>query len=116
MRSLEIEKAQLEAVFQKHQKCKEEFEQKEDLFTISDKYLKQRKLLESEQIILKENVEKIREEELKDKKETFEKMSTTVLEEFRRIGEVSQTFKICEEEIKENEEIFETKETIKKQN
>ena len=59
MRSLETEKAQLEAVFQKHQKCKEEFKQKEELFTISDKHLKQGKLLESEQIILKENTEKI---------------------------------------------------------
>ena len=102
MRSLESEEAHM-AEYQGHQKCKEEFEQKEELFTISDKHLKQGKLfLESEQIILKDKFKKIhiREEELKDKAETFEEMNSTMLEEFRRIGEASETFKICEEESK----------------
>ena len=39
-------------------------------------------------------------------------MNPTMLEEFRNIGELSETFKICEEEIKEKEEKIETKEII----
>ena len=84
-----------------------------------DKRFKQGKLLlESEQIILKERFEKIhiREEELKDKEKSFEEMHTTMFEEFRKIGEASETFKICEDDVKEKEDIFETKEIIKKQN
>ena len=100
----------------KKQKYKKEFKEKEELFIISDNNLKQEKvLLESKRIFLENKFENIhsREEVLKDKEETFEKMNTTLLKEMQRIGEASEIFKVRKEEMTETEEIFKANESAK---